>query len=257
MLQPEDGVTRDDLIPPTEMLHDGSTSADQFVLLGEGFCQYILMPRAHLAPTASILDVGCGNGGVARALTRYISAEGRYEGLDVNSNTIAWLQQRYHSYRNFRFTHANVRNRLYNPSGRIRPIDYRFPFADASFDVVLLKSVFTHMVPDEMSAYMREVSRVLTKGGRSVITYFLLNDESLRFVERGLDAHRLVHQYASDPLCRIARPEMPEFVVAHDERRVRESYTRCGCTIADLAFGDWCGRRSLLGHQDLVVAIKE
>jgi hypothetical protein len=50
------------LIPPNEMLHDGSSSHDEFVLLGENFCRYILVPRAQLLPSANMLDIGCGNG---------------------------------------------------------------------------------------------------------------------------------------------------------------------------------------------------
>jgi SAM-dependent methyltransferase len=245
------------LIPPKEMLHDGSSSPEEFVLFGDNFNQYILIPRAHLLPSAAVLDLGCGNGSVSRTLTRFLSASGRYEGVDVNATTIAWLQKRYESYPNFRFTHANVYNKLYNLGGQTIAGEYRLPFADSVFDLVLLKSVFTHMLPDDMHTYMREISRVLRQGGRSVITYFLLNDESRRFIERGLDAHRMKFEYAGDPLCRIANPKMPESAVAHEERRVREQYAEVGCSVLEVAFGNWCGRSSQLGHQDLVIAVKE
>jgi len=246
-----------DLIPPREMLHDGSSSAEEFVLLGEGFLQHILVPRAHLAPTAAILDLGCGNGAVARALTRFLSAHGRYEGLDINRTTIEWLQERYKAHANFRFTHADVSNSLYNPNGKAHPAQYRFPFEDSSFDLVLLKSVFTHMFPNEVQVYMREISRVLKTGGRSVITYFLLNVESRRFIEKGLDALGFASDYDGDRLCRIANPAIPEFAVAHDEQRVRECYVQTGCSVVNLEFGNWCGRTSFLGLQDLVIAVKE
>ena len=245
------------LIPPTEMLHDGSSSPEEFVLLGESFCTHILIPRGHLLPTAAVLDLVCGNGAVARALTGFLSPPGRYEGVDVNGTTIAWLREHYRAYPAFRFTHANVSNKLYNSRGEMTAADYRFPFADACFDLVLLKSVFTHMLPVEVKTYMREIGRVLKPGGRSVITYFLLNDESRGLIGRGLDVHGLKFEYADDPLCRIANPDMPESVVAHDERRVRQQYADVGCTVLELAFGNWCGRASFLGHQDLVIAVKE
>ena len=258
MAQQTTGIdTMLNLVPPNEMLHDGSSSPEEFVLLGENFFKYILVPRAHLPPTAAILDLGCGNGGVARALTDYLSPPGRYEGVDVNGTTIAWLKQHYAAHPNFRFTHADVSNKLYNSAGSGSAASYRFPFDDSTFDLVLLKSVFTHMLPVDVHAYMREISRVLKKGGRSVVTYFLLNDESLRFIDRGLDTHRLTFEYDGDPMCRIANPDIPEFVVAHDERRIREYYAESGCSVLDLAFGNWCGRSSWLGLQDLVIATKE
>jgi len=238
------------------MLHDGSSSAEEFILLGETFCQCILMPRTHLLPSASVFDLGCGNGGVARALARFLSPSGRYEGVDVNAATIKWLQEHYGAYSNFRFTHADVYNKAYNAGGRLSASEYRFPFADASFDLVLLKSVFTHMLPVDVQAYMGEVSRVLKRGGRAVSSYFLLNDESRWYIERGLDAHALRFEYMGDPLCRVADPELPEAVVAHDERRIRRYCAESGWSVLELAFGNWCGRTSP-DIQDLLIAVKE
>jgi ubiquinone/menaquinone biosynthesis C-methylase UbiE len=136
------------------MLYDGSSSAEEFVVLGENFCQYILVPRAHLVPEASVLDLGCGNGSVARALTRILAPTGRYEGLDINAASVDWLREQYKPFANFHFTHADVRNVAYNPAGRYEPDDYRLPFPDASFDVVLLKSVFTHLLPGGVRNYL-------------------------------------------------------------------------------------------------------
>jgi hypothetical protein len=72
-----------------------------------------------------------------------------------------------------------------------------------------------------------------------------------RFYRKTLDAP------ATDPSYRIAKPNAPEFVVAHDQDRVRNYYAETGCSILDLQFGDWCGRTSSIGHQDLVIAMKK
>ena len=50
------------LIPPVEMLFDGSSSVEQFIAFGEGFVRNILIPRAGLLPSDVFLDLGCGNG---------------------------------------------------------------------------------------------------------------------------------------------------------------------------------------------------
>jgi len=226
-------------------------------VFGENFCQHLLVARAHLLPAAVVLDLGCGNGSVARALTRFLSPPGRYEGMDVNASTIAWLQDRYKDIPNFRFTHANVYNKLYNPGGQVSATDYRLPFPDAIFDLVLLKSVFTHMLPADVRTYLREISRVLRTYGRAVITYFLLNDESRQFIERGVSVHPFQHTWAADQLCRIVDPAMPESVVAHDEGRIRQFCAEVGCSVLDISYGNWCGRSSMLGHQDLMIAVKE
>ena len=114
------------LIPPTEMLHEGTSSSDQFILFGDNFRDYILRPRAHLLPASAILDIGCGNGSVARSLTQFLSPAGRYEGVDVNAGTIAWLQDRYQPYPGFHFTHADVWTRSTTPAepSKARSIDF-------------------------------------------------------------------------------------------------------------------------------------
>lgn len=80
----------DELLPPVEMLYDGSSSVDEFIAFGEGFCREILVPRGNLVSSDVVLDLGCGNGGVARPLTRILES-GRYEGIDVNRASIEWL----------------------------------------------------------------------------------------------------------------------------------------------------------------------
>jgi len=99
-------------IPPVEMLFDGSSSIEQFIAFGEGFVRDILIPRAGLLPSDVFLDLGCGNGSVARALTPYLELPGRYEGLDIKGDSVEWLRERYVGRPALRFTHANDFNKL-------------------------------------------------------------------------------------------------------------------------------------------------
>lgn len=244
------------LIPPPELLFDGSSSPDEFVRFGDGFVNGILLRRGYLAPSWAILDVGCGNGSVARALTSVLDAQGRYEGIDVSASTIAWLQDRYRLYTNFHFTHSDVFNKMYNPGGSQAAREYRFPFEADRFNTVVLKSVFTHMLPDEVHAYLREIARVLRPSGRAVISYFLLNEESRRLIARGADRLRMPFEIPGDPLCRVATPAVPEEAVAHDEARIRAYYAGVGLSVSEIVYGDWCGRPTMIGLQDLVVATK-
>jgi SAM-dependent methyltransferase len=194
---------------------------------------------------------------LARALTKYLAPDGRYEGLDVHAGSVEWLTENYKPYPNFGFTHADVYNKMYNPAGKCQPRDYLFLFLDHTFDVVLLKSVFTHMVPPDVRHYLAEISRVLKRGGRSIATYFLLNLESRRFLDARLDKMSLHYDYMGDPSCLVANLDVPEHVVAHDEARIRGCYGEAGLAVCDVTFGDWCGRPSLVGLQDLIIAVKK
>ncbi len=97
---------------------------------------------------------------------------------------IAWCRGKVTShFSNFCFQVADVSNRNFNPTGCLRPTEYRLPYPDASFDVVHLRSVFTHMGPREVEHYLGEIARVLAPGGRCLATYFLLNRESLAMMQ--------------------------------------------------------------------------
>lgn len=244
------------LIPPTERLYDGSSSAEQFVAFGEGFVQSILLPRAGLHAGEVFLDVGCGNGSVARALTTRITAPGHYEGLDIDNGSVVWLQEHYRSYPAFRFTHANVYNKMYNPAGPVSAAEYRLPYSDATFSMALLKSVFTHMLPADVSHYLHELARVMRPGGRAIITYFLLNDESRRFVALDRDEVKMRSDWENDPGCRVASVVVPEQATAHEESRIRSFTADAGFTVSEIVYGNWCGRPSLLGLQDVMVLIR-
>ncbi len=152
-----------------------------------------------MQPSDAFLDLGCGNGSVARALTSYLQPPGSYEGLDIHGGSVAWLREHYQSRPLFRFTHANVYNKMYNPDATVGAAEYRLPYADGAFTQALLKSVFTHMHPKDIRHYLRELGRVIRSGGRAVITYFLLNDESRAFVAKDRDVVKMKVDWDGDP----------------------------------------------------------
>jgi SAM-dependent methyltransferase len=217
-----------------------------------------LVGLAGLRPHERVLDVGCGPGYVARDVAGFLSADGLYDGIDVQRGLIEELRERYARAPNFRFHHADIENATYNPTGAVSASDYRFPIADASVDVVVLRSVFTHMLPDEVARYVAEIARVLAPGGRAYVTYFLLNEESRPAVgsaQTGM-RHPLFHVDRGDHVLKSA--EAPADAVALDEALVRALYDRHGLEILEpVHYGSWTfTRRTAPRRQDVVVAAK-
>jgi SAM-dependent methyltransferase len=243
------------LIPPRSKMFVGSV--DDFEASGALLVRR-LEALAGLTPQSSVLDLGCGIGRLAVALTSYLGPQARYEGLDVVPTGIEWCAENITPrYPNFRFTLADVYNGEYNPGGRQAPTEYRLPYEDQVFDLVILTSVFTHMLPEEKEHYVEEIARVIKPGGRCFATYSLLNEESERLMAAGASDIRFKHRHG--PYA-VVDPKVPELAVAYDEDFARQAFERRGLAAGAVHYGTWSGRPSSpegsgLG-QDVIVATK-
>jgi len=235
-------------------MFDGPRTLEEFKANGEEFLK-IYRDVAHLRPDERMLDVGSGIGRKTLPLTQYLSERAVYEGIDITKAGVDWCREKITArFPNFRFQHIDVYNKYYNPSGTCPPSEYRFPFGDGTFSFVMLGSVFTHMMPADLENYLSEVKRVLTPGGRCLISYFLLNDESIRLIGAGRSTLEFKHVFGK---YRTETLEKPELAIAFDEDWIRGLYRERGLTIGRLDHGSWCGRRDYLSYQDLVLATKE
>ncbi|HXE99637.1 MAG TPA: class I SAM-dependent methyltransferase [Solirubrobacterales bacterium] len=205
-----------------------------------------------LTPDQAVLEPGCGTGRMAQPLTGYLDATGSYEGFDVVRNAIEWCEENIApQHPNFHFRHVDVLNGVYNPEGQLDPETFEFPYPDESFDFAFLTSVFTHMLPPELRHYLQEIRRVLRPQGRCLMTFFLLNEESLDAARAGRAKRRFAHEgdgYFYD----IAR--RPEAAVAYREEDVLGFFEQAGFELhAPIRYGRWTGRQSQGAGQDMLV----
>lgn len=241
------------MVPPVDDMFDGPGSLEEYKLNGEEFLN-IYKEICRLQPDEKMLDVGSGIGRKTLPLTQYFNGRAVYEGIDIAKAGVEWCRDRITSrFPNFHFQQIDVCNKYYNPLGTYQASEYRFPFADESFTFVMLGSVFTHMLPGDVQHYLSEVRRVLTTG-RCLISYFLLNDESRRFIEAGNSSFDF--KYDMDGYRTISR-EVPEEAIAFDETLIRGFYEKAGLKIVRIDYGSWCGRAEHRSTQDLILAVRE
>lgn len=213
-----------------------------------------LVKGADLRPDGSVLDVGSGQGRVARPLTGFLNSDGVYYGIEIVKSAVDWCNREYRKFPNFNFIHADIFNTHYNFNGRISVREYEFPFQDNTFDVVFLSSVFTHMRPDDVRHYLSEIARCLKPGKRCMATCFLLNGESRNAIREKKTA--LAFRYEVDEYCMTTTEEDPEDAIALDETYILEAYAEVGLEVLDIRCGKWVPRDKSYGFQDMIIARK-
>lgn len=207
-----------------------------------------------LQPDHRVLDVGCGIGPLAIGLIPHLT-QGSYEGFDISAEAVAWCQRTISAHHpRFQFRHANLWNTAYNQKGSQRAREFRFPYADNAFDFVFLGSVCTHLMPDEVAHYLREIARVLRPGGKCIISFYLLHDESVRGIEAGTSFLPFVHK-VDDQGSRVVDPANPELAIAHPKLSVEKMYRDAGLHIEEpIRLGGWW--HGIAHQQDVVAATR-
>jgi SAM-dependent methyltransferase len=246
--------TVSELIPPPEALPAYARKSN-FRFVGARFRSTAI--DHGLKPEHRVLDLGCGVGRFAVALSTYLDEGGSYVGIDASQEAIEicnqWIGSKLDR---FTFEHAQVFNAHYNRKAKVRAAEYRLPFDSESFDFVFSNSLFTHLLPRDAENYLLEISRVLKPSGRTLNTMLLLNDASLALVGDGRSRHGVLHEF--EPVARVKRVDRPEAWIAFDEGFVRELHERAGLRIAALRYGRWSGRKQSgpgFGAKDIVVAV--
>jgi len=175
VLIPETVIHRGWKLPSKNLRFGGANFLDDeaFLAAGEADARK-LQEWCGLGCESSVLDFGCGTGRLALGILSVFGDLHVYEGVDVSGTAIDWCRRNISSdHPSFRFTHTDVQNARYNPSGNAVGSNARLPFADRSFDVIHLYSVFSHLRSNDIRLYLGEFHRLLRKTGSVFLTAFV------------------------------------------------------------------------------------
>lgn len=243
----------DEELEPPRPLVDAIGGSD-FRQVGQEFLSHFLQ-LGGLRPEHRVLDIGCGSGRMAIPLLGALDG-GSYEGFDVDRVLVRWCE-RHITPRNpaFRFRRVSIRSAWFNPSGKLSPESFTFPYPDAEFDFVFAVSMFTHLLEGAAARYLVEAARVLKPGGRLFATFFLLPNGGPPPPEPGFDVQGwpgpldLSHELGR---CRVLDPDKPDRGVAHPQSWVRSQLERSGLDVLAIHPGFWPGRHGVT-YQDIMV----
>ena len=221
-----------------------------FEASGAEFFTYLRL-MSGLQPDHRMLDVGCGCGLMALYLKDFLTERGSYVGVDLDRASIEWCRKHIRLPK-FEFKHIDINSPAYHPEGKHCGDEFDFPYLSQSFDVILFKSVFTHMRPGEVENYLCETARMMKEGGRCLATFFLLNDEQRTMREKGRNVLEFSHGDTNN--WRYVYEHSPESASAYEESYILGLLEKCGLALAGpVHYGSWSGRSEGLSFQDIMI----
>jgi SAM-dependent methyltransferase len=168
--------------------------------------------------SSNIIDIGCGCGRYAMPLSRFCLGQeafhGRYLGIDVDRELIEWCRKHFPP-ELFAFDHADIGNKVYNPTGSLALKEYSIPVEDSSQDFVFSNSLFTHLLEDGLEHYIQQTFRILKPGGWMMGSVFCLESMGKSLGGRWTFRHRIGNAV-------VETLEYPEAAVAYPEAQLRQ-----------------------------------
>jgi ubiquinone/menaquinone biosynthesis C-methylase UbiE len=101
-----------------------------------------------------IIDIGCGSGRLTKHLVPYITT-GKYFGIDIIPDLLDCARNMTNKH-NFRFELND---------------GFHIPETDNQADYIVLFSVFSHLLQEEIYLYLKDINRVLKPDGKAVFSF--------------------------------------------------------------------------------------
>ncbi|MBK6817678.1 MAG: class I SAM-dependent methyltransferase [Saprospiraceae bacterium] len=238
------------LVPPRGMIYTGS---GDFIKQGQEWKQFFI-ERAALLPQDRVLDIGSGIGRIAIGLMPYL--KGEYEGFDAVKTGVDWCVKNITSRNtNFRFQYIDLYNDLYKSKGR-SAASFEFPFTQESFHFICAISVFTHMLADEVENYVRQIALVLKPQGKAVMTFFILDKESIEYMQSAKP--KIKFNLEGTTTSALMDRKVKSANVAYQRSYLEQLFFTQGLTILESHSGYWSGRPKQidLAFQDILIVTK-
>lgn len=241
--------------PPKRLNFVGSS---EFKKIGDEFLNYF-KKHGKITSKDTVLDIGSGIGRMAIPLTHFLDPElGEYYGFDIDKRGIAWCVKNITPrYSHFHFDYVDIYNKYYNKKGKIRADKFTFPYEDEQFDFIFATSVFTHMLPEQIKRYLKEIKRVLKNDGKIFLTFFSIDDVAKQNMKKGNSYCDFSFTHETENNCLYSHKDMPEAETGYIEQWIIKQLQYMGMDDhLKIYHGSWSGREDSYSYQDIICAQK-
>lgn len=228
--------------PPVELQYVGGAPW----ITGDNTLEHI-MKIAPIQDDARVLDVGCGNGRIAAAMQRKGLSIHSYNGMDIVKSGIDWCDDNLRRPGYF-FVWMNWYNSMYNPGGREGLLP--FPYCPEAFDYMIVNSVFTHMLPENVEHYLKQMWIMAKKGCIVYVTFFLWDTGVAANQRAGKSAHNFPYNYGYYHTLRSHLGK--EGMVSYDKNWIYAKLNEIGWRIRDGWRGCWSDTKQVKGDQEFL-----
>lgn len=216
-------------VPPLWLRrHIGAAAPDAFRAAAAAGADQLRELFPHPA-FRSVLDLGCGCGAMVPYFQEALPAAGRYLGLDKHRGCLRWARRHYAADQRFDFAHVSEPAAL---------------AAGAPFDLVLAKSLFTHLVAAEAESMLRMIQAHLAPGAALVLTAFLHDRQG---------ATPMFPYAAGDGFVRFRRRTRPAAAVTFDRDFFLALLSANGFRVERAWYWFWPGDQPRIRNQDLLL----
>ncbi len=219
----------------------------------------LLVDQAGLARGDRVLDVGCGCGRVAAALTQHIGAEGWYRGVDIVAGLVDFANRHIAArFGNFSFFTLERENPAYDHwrheghSPVVSSLGQVCPAGEA--DLCIATSLFTHLDSAMARQMLHDVAAALHSNGRCLVTLFLIDAGTRALIAAGRAAFQFEHHYGEGTF--VQDPSGPLGAIAYTYEHFINLLTEQGLYVERLLHGSWSGRPNFVSGQDVLIIRK-
>jgi SAM-dependent methyltransferase len=219
-----------------------------------------LTKHIDLASQGSVLDVGCGCGRIAAALTQYLAPSTDYVGVDILPRLIEFCRKSITPrYPNFRFLLLDEGNFTYDawrPKGGAVDLRKLYQAKPAgSVDLAISISLFSHLDYSAAEDLLKSMARMLADDGQAFVTTFIVDGEARQNIENGCTGFSFRHTTPSGKLA-AEKDYDPTHAVGYTMDQVDELAGSAGLTRENWIRGYWSQGNVGESFQDALILRK-